>query len=72
MTNGLLQLAFTLVYFAKNTMNFANPKFFALLRKKIDRTQSDFLRGVELSVAAQQRAEVDQRICLFNHFTEFF
>src|SRR5882757_3095740 len=45
MGNGLLPLAATPIYVAKETVTYADPIFFALVEDEIDRTGSRFFCG---------------------------
>ena len=72
MVNGLLCVAFGVIYESKNTVALADVELSAFLREEIDRVGRGFFCGVELSVPMQRRTEDDQTRCLIRRLTKSF
>ena len=62
--NGLIRVAPFVIYIAKSTMTYTDPKFLVFLWEDIDPAGCSFLCGVELSILTQQMGKVDQIPCL--------
>ena len=70
MVNRFLGIALGFIYRAENTVEFADLRLFAFLRKEIDRAGCGLFCSVKLFVRKQEPSEADQTLCLARRVTE--